>query len=407
MTFGGFEGSSLAPPKDAASSGSGARLRERIPRFSKRKFSYGPSEDASTETQVVAECYGQFEKHAKWRNAGVDGPNTTGVFPGRVGAASAGADVMPVVAFKKRSVAAMDGLKRMELELQDGRTLEVLVAGSSGMPLVFHYGTPCAAVPYTPLFEAASTRGLQTVVYSRPGYAGSTAKPGRSVAEAAADVVHILDTLDASMFATVGWSGGGPHALACAALLPDRCVAAATIASVAPYNVEGLDWLAGMGPENIEEYSAAARGEAVLTPYLEAAAVPLANVQGPDVAAALGSLVSDVDKAALTGEFAEFTAAMLRAGVSKGIAGWRDDDLAFVRNWGFNLTAVRPPIAVWHGGNDRMVPYAHGVWLANHIPGARVHLESSEGHLSLAVGSLNRILDDLLEISKDRPVATR
>jgi len=276
------------------------------------------------------------------------------------------------------------------------------------MPLVFHYGTPCGAVPYTPLFEAASRRGLQTVVYSRPGYAGSTAKPGRSVADAAADVAHILDALDASKFATVGWSGGGPHALACAALLPDRCVAAATIASVAPYNVEELDWLAGMGPENIEEFSAAARGETALTAYLEAAAVPLANVQGSDVAAALGGLVSDIDKAALTGDFAEFAAATFRAGVSKGIAGWRDDDLAFVRNWGFNLAAVRSPIDVWHGGQDRLVGYAHGVWLAKHIPGARAHLGPSEGHLSLlAVGNLSRIVDDLLEISKDRPVATR
>jgi pimeloyl-ACP methyl ester carboxylesterase len=109
--------------------------------------------------------------------------------------------------------------------------------------------------------------------------------------------------------------------------------------------------------------------------------------------------VSDVDKAALTDEYAEFTAATLRASVSKGIAGWRDDDLAFVRNWGFNLARVRRPIAVWQGGQDRMVPYAHGVWLANHIPMVRAHLETDEGHLSLAVGSLNRILDDPLNIA--------
>jgi pimeloyl-ACP methyl ester carboxylesterase len=287
----------------------------------------------------------------------------------------------------------------MNLELPDGRTLEVLVGGSSGRLLIFHYGTPSGAVPFTPLFEAARARGLRIVVYSRPGYASSTAKPGRSVADVAADVTSILAALGANEFLTVGWSGGGPHALACATLLANRCVAAATIASVAPYNADELDWLAGMGPENIEEFGAAAQGESALTSFLEAAAVTLANVQGRDVAAALGGLASDVDKAALTDDFAEFTAATFRAGVSRGIAGWRDDDLAFVRDWGFNLASVRRPIAVWQGGQDRMVPYAHGVWLADHIPGAHAHLEAEEGHLSLAVGSLNRILDDLLDIA--------
>lgn len=283
-------------------------------------------------------------------------------------------------------------------KLPDGRTLEVLVAGSSGMPLVFHNGTPCGAVPFPPLIEAAAARGLRTVIYSRPGYAGSTAKPGRSFADAAADVAHILATLGSTKFLTLGWSGGGPHALACAALLPDRCVAAATVGSVAPYDAEGLDWLAGMSPGNIKEYTAAALGEAALTALLEVAAAQSANVQGSEVAVALGGLVSDVDKASLTGEFAEFVAATFRAGVSKGIAGWRDDDLAFVRNWGFNLARVRSPITIWQGDQDRAVPYAHGVWLANHIPGARAHLESGEGHFSLAGGSLNRILDDLLDI---------
>ncbi len=293
----------------------------------------------------------------------------------------------------------MDRLAATDLKLPDGRTLELLVAGSKGMPLVFHNGTPCGAAPFTPLIEAAAARGLRTIIYSRPGYAGSTAKPGRSVADAAADVAHILATLGATKFLTVGWSGGGPHALACAALLPDRCVAAATVGSVAPYNVEGLDWLAGMGPGNIKEYTAAARGEAALTALLEVAAPKSANVQGSEVAAALGGLVSDVDKASLTGEFAEFVAATFRAGVSKGIAGWRDDDLAFVRSWGFNLARVRSPITIWQGDQDRAVPYAHGVWLANHIPGASAHLESGEGHFSLAVGSLNRIVDDLLDIA--------
>lgn len=231
---------------------------------------------------------------------------------------------------------------------------------SHNEPLVFHWGTPCAAVWFEPLATAAARAGLRLVMYSRPGYAGSTPRPGRSVAHAAADVAAVLDALGADTFVTLGWSGGGPHALACAALLPDRCVAATSLAGVAPYPAEGLDWLAGMGSENIEEFSAALKGEAALSAALERMAKDLETVRGTEVAAALGGLASDVDKSALTGEFADTLAEAFRRSVSTGIAGWRDDDLAFTRSWGFNLDTIRCPVAVWQGGQDRMVPFSHG-----------------------------------------------
>jgi len=282
-----------------------------------------------------------------------------------------------------------------QLQRPGGGTLEVLSDESNRLPLVFHWGTPCAAVWFEPLVEAASRAGLRLITYSRPGYAGSTARPGRSVADAAADVATILDALDAENFVTMGWSGGGPHALACAALLPDRCTAATSLAGVAPYPAEGLDWLAGMGNENIEEFSAAIDGEPALSAALQTMAQDLKAIRGADVAAALGGLVSDVDKRALTGEFADTLAASFRGAVSKGIDGWRDDDLAFTRDWGFDLASIRCPVAVWQGRQDRMVPFAHGQWLAAHIPTARVHLYPDEGHLSLAVASLDRIVADL------------
>jgi pimeloyl-ACP methyl ester carboxylesterase len=219
------------------------------------------------------------------------------------------------------------------------------------------------------------------------------------VADAADDVAAILDALGVDTFVTVGWSGGGPHALACAALLPDRCVAATSLAGVAPYPADGLDWLAGMSAENIEEFSAAFEGERILTPKLELMAGDLETVRGADLATALSGLVSDVDKAALTGEFADTLAEAFRRSVSTGIAGWRDDDLAFARNWGFNLETIQRPVAVWQGGQDRMVPFAHGQWLAAHIPTARVHLYPDEGHLSLGVASLDRIVAELAKLS--------
>jgi pimeloyl-ACP methyl ester carboxylesterase len=197
----------------------------------------------------------------------------------------------------------------------------------------------------------------------------------------------------------MGWSGGGPHALACAALLPDRCAAATSLAGVAPYPAEGLDWLAGMSTENIEEFSAAFEGERALNVALLRMARDLETVRGADLAAALGGLVSDIDKRALTGEFADTLAESFRRAVSNGIAGWRDDDLAFSKTWGFDLHTIRRPVAVWQGGQDRMVPFAHGQWLAAHIPTARVHLHPDEGHLSLGVASLDRIVADLAELS--------
>jgi len=291
------------------------------------------------------------------------------------------------------------GLAQRLSVITSDRQLDVLVDGpEDGTVLLFHNGTPTAAVPIPQLSEPAAKRALRTVTYSRPGYATSTPNPGRSVADVVADSEAILDQLGAEKCAVLGWSGGGPHALACAALMGGRCLAAATMASVAPYNSGDLDWLAGMGPENIEEFGAAAEGPEVLVPVLERWKADLANVTGEQVAASLGGLVSDVDKAALTGEFAEVMAAAFRRAISTGIEGWLEDDLAFMRNWGFDLASIRTPVAIWQGGQDRMVPYAHGKWLAARVSGAHPRLFDEEGHLSL-VHHIERILDDLMALA--------
>ena len=281
-----------------------------------------------------------------------------------------------------------------------GGRLEVAATGPpGGLPLVFHVGTPCAALPFGPLVKAAARHELRVVCYSRPGYAGSTPKPGRSVAGAAADTATILDALGADSFVTIGWSGGGPHALACAARLPERCRAAVTLAGVAPFDADGLDWMAGMGEENVTEFTLAAQGERALMPFLDGLAPDLGQIGADDVANLLGGLVSEVDRSSLTGDFAAFVAEGFRRSVSTGIAGWLDDDLAFTRPWGFDLSAITVPVGVWQGAQDRMVPFTHGQWLADHIPGASARLLPSDGHLSLVVGSLDRIVDDLVTLA--------
>jgi len=285
----------------------------------------------------------------------------------------------------------------LTVDAADGRALEVLVDGpDSGDVLVFHTGTPSAVTPRSLLSEPATRLGLRTVQYSRPGYSASTARTGRSVAGCVDDVTAILDHLGADRFVTAGWSGGGPHALACAALLPERCRAAAILAGVAPYAAEGLDWMAGMAAENVEEFGAAVEGAGALELYLERFAAELHGVTGDQVATALGGLVSEVDVKALTGDLAETLAASLRQAVSTGIAGWRDDDLAFVRDWGFDLGSIQVPVAVWQGDQDRMVPFDHGRWLARHVPSARSRLLKDEGHLSLISHQLDHVYDELL-----------
>jgi pimeloyl-ACP methyl ester carboxylesterase len=292
--------------------------------------------------------------------------------------------------------------QRITVPADEGRVLEALVAGpDDALPLVFHTGTPSGLVWNAPLAEAAAARGLRTVLYARPGYGGSTPQPGRLVADAAADVDKILERIGADEFVTAGWSGGGPHALACAALLPVRCLAAATIAGAAPYDSPGLDWMAGMAEENHEEFRAALAGEADLTTFLNGAAGSLREISAAQVADGLGGLLSETDKAALTAEFADHLSASLRAAVTRGIDGWRDDDLAFTRDWGISLEALghATPVAIWQGDQDRMVPSAHGAWLAANIPLARARFLPGEGHLSL-INRLGEILDDLMSLAR-------
>jgi pimeloyl-ACP methyl ester carboxylesterase len=285
--------------------------------------------------------------------------------------------------------------------LRDGRALEVITDGDpDGVAVVFHHGTPFSAVSYRPASDGVRARHARLVSWSRPGYAGSTRRPGRVVADVAEDTAEVLDTLGHDRFVTLGWSGGGPHALACAALLPERCAAATIIGGVAPNDAAGLDWLDGMGPENVEEFALAAAGGKNFSDFLTRQAAQFSALDAEDVAASLGGLVSDVDKAALTGELADYMARSLAAAVSGGTDGWHDDDMAFLAGWGFDLGAITCPVAVWQGRLDRMVPFAHGVWLAAHVPTARAHLLPEEGHVSLCVGAFDHILDDLLALSR-------
>jgi pimeloyl-ACP methyl ester carboxylesterase len=278
----------------------------------------------------------------------------------------------------------------------DGRRLDVRVSGpAGGFPLVFHHGTPGAATPIRAMERAAHARRLRLVTTSRPGYGDSTRQPGRDVVDVVADTAAVLAAIGAERCLIAGWSGGGPHALACGARL-GAAAAVLVIAGVAPYQAAGLDWMAGMGEENIAEFSAALGGEDELRAYLLQVGEHLGEITASQIVAAFETLLPDVDRAVLTGEYGEDMAASLREAVRTGVDGWLDDDLAFTRSWGFGLEEISIPTMIWQGSADLMVPFSHGRWLATQLPAATAHLEEGQGHLSVGVGALDRMLDELV-----------
>ena len=285
------------------------------------------------------------------------------------------------------------------VQTADGRTLEVLTGGDpDGFPLLYHSGTPTAAVSYPSFDAAVRDLGLRLVTYSRPGYGGSTPRPyvetGPRISDDVLDSRAILDHFGIDDFVTLGWSGGGPRALACAALMPDRCRAAATLAGVAPFDAIGLDWTAGMAPENVEDFDAASQGGTVYQELLERTLPELFGAGPDEIADTFGELVTPVDKAFVTGEFATYLSEEFARAGQQGVVGARDDGLAIVAPWGFDITAITVPVAVWQGRHDAMVPFSHGEWLAAHVAGAEAHLDEDEGHLSL-FAQVESILADL------------
>ena len=277
-------------------------------------------------------------------------------------------------------------MRDLKLRLQDGRSLHVYDTGNSSsaepLAVVWHHGTPNIGLPPEPLFAAAQRLGLRFIGYDRPGYGGSTSHAGRDIASAAADVASVADALEIERFAVMGHSGGGPHALACAALLPERVLGAVSLAGLAPYGAANLDWFAGINPSGTAELQAAQAGREALAACLEAGEFD------PE-------MFTPADHAALSGAWS-WLHRVVGPATAAGPGGMIDDDLAYVRPWGFDPAQIKPPVLLLHGQQDRVVPSSHSQWLSRRCPSAELRLFPKDGHLSV-LHSAEAALDWLRE----------
>jgi len=260
-----------------------------------------------------------------------------------------------------------------DVRLDDGRTLRAHDTGEGDLVVLWHHGTPNTGAPPEPLFDVSAPLGIRWIGYDRPGYGGSTPLPDRSVAAAAGDAAAVADALGVDRFAVMGHSGGGPHALACAALLPDRVSAVVSVAALSPYTGGGDDYFDGMAEAGVATLRAALSGR---TPQLD-----------PD--ADIGFLPADWS--ALETDWFWFQR-VVADGSARGPGPAAADNAAFVRPWGFPFAAVAAPVLIMHGAADRMVPSVHATRLAARLPGADLRIIPAEGHLTVlrhAAGALH------------------
>ena len=279
----------------------------------------------------------------------------------------------------------------------DGRTLCLQEGGQlDGRPILMHGGTPNSRLLYPPDVELAERQGVRLISYDRPGYGGSAPQPGRNVADCVQDVRAIAQELGFDRLAVWGGSGGGPHALACAALLGDLVPAVAVLASPVPFDAEGVDYFAGQGELNVEDTKLLLADEEAARRKCEGDRLEMLEAGAAELFEYLKTLLSPVDAEALTPAMVDHLILSVHDAMGETSEGWMEDNLAIMGDWGFELAAIETPVLLRHGRQDRFVPFGHGEWLAGHVPGVEAILTEDDGHLTLTTRHLESVHDWLL-----------
>jgi pimeloyl-ACP methyl ester carboxylesterase len=290
------------------------------------------------------------------------------------------------------------GYRRLPLDVG---FVEYLVEGPEDARdlLIFHVGTPSAAVRYDGLVRAAGARGMRVASYSRCGYGASPRREGRSIADEAAITAALADRLGFERFLTAGWSGGGPSALACAALLGDRVKACLALASLAPRAEAGAAWEAWHTPEQRQEWDDLAGDPTPIIPEFQATVPQFARMTGHRLSAIAGPPDARAIAQDHAGNVEPALVRSMRRAVSRGYFGFLDDNLAQARDWGFRVAEIRVPVVVRHGELDRLVDVRQGRWLAATIQGARGRFLPDAGHGSIAL-PWSEVVDDLVSAAR-------
>jgi len=293
----------------------------------------------------------------------------------------------------------MGAAESVNISTGDGRLLEALVSGpADGTVLLFHTGTPVGLVPLPAGLDPAPM-GIRTVLYARPGYGRSTPQAGRTVADAAGDIAAILDGLGAGTFLNLGWSGGGPYALACDALLADRCLATGVIAGPAPYTEAEASSPVRAWYEADEDNQLALAGD--IDGFRQAVGAFVAQLAGAKAENVAAEATGDADRRFFSQGYAEWVASFVRAGGVSGSDGAADDCLATLRDWGFPLASIGQ-VTIWQGTEDQFVPPYHAEWLRDHLPQAELRILEGDGHNSIA-GHLPEIIKTLIAAGQAAP----
>jgi pimeloyl-ACP methyl ester carboxylesterase len=284
-----------------------------------------------------------------------------------------------------------------DIVLPDGRTIRILEGGDpGGRPVFVLHTSPGSKLLYSKHSADASRRGIRLIGHDRAGYGGSTARPGRAAVDEAADVRAIADSLGIDRFALWGHSKGGSCALACAAVLPDRLVAVASLGAIAPYTAEGLDWFAGVSPANVADFHLLTNDPAAWRKKMAKSVQEMLDIPEDGMYEALFGPSPDADRAALTPELLAYAHAQMQDGLSQGPDGFIDDNLSDMSPWGFEFDSIKVPVQLWHGTDDWIVPLSHAKWLAAHVPGADIRLEPGESHISLFANRIPEVHEWLL-----------
>ncbi|KAK5118944.1 hypothetical protein LTR62_000155 [Meristemomyces frigidus] len=264
-----------------------------------------------------------------------------------------------------------------QLTLPTGETLDYEISGvKNGFPFIWLHGTPGACTAIPSLVRACENKDLQLITFSRAGYGGSSRRKGRKVVDEAAVVQELLNKLGHERCYVGGWSGGGPHALACAARLKGY----------------------------VDETNASLQGEEVLRKFVEPQRAELLAADVKGVVEVMSSILPEADRKVMleNDEVGQETVNSFREGLKNGCDGWVDDDMAFIHPWGFELSEVKCPVFMYHGETDLMVPFAHGKWIAKEIPAKHLtaHMQPGHGHISIFMGQVDSMVDELIAVGR-------